>query len=110
MRRRLSRHSGCVHQRRRRRHRARHLARRRQAPCRAPGGATGRGGSFKTPVCAAVLVSPPISAVLAAAIAWEAWQDIEPLQHQHWLGPLLVAALLRQHGKVVSHLFCLNAG
>lgn len=49
-------------------------------------------------------------AVLAAAIAWEAWQDIEPLQHQHWLGPLLVAALLRQHGKVVSHLFCLNAG
>ncbi len=22
-------------------------------------------------------------AVLAAAIAWEAWQDIEPLQHQH---------------------------
>ncbi|WP_245436677.1 DUF1612 domain-containing protein, partial [Mesorhizobium tamadayense] len=48
--------------------------------------------------------------MLAAAIAWEAWQDIEPLQHQHWLGPLLVAALLRQHGKVVSHLFCLNAG
>ncbi|TIS28691.1 RHE_PE00001 family protein [Mesorhizobium sp.] len=49
-------------------------------------------------------------AVLAAAIAWEAWQDIEPLQHQHWLGPLLVAALLRQRGKVGSHLFCLNAG
>ena len=49
-------------------------------------------------------------AVLAAAIAWEAWQDIEPLQHQHWLGPLLVAALLRERGKVGSHLFCLNAG
>jgi hypothetical protein len=49
-------------------------------------------------------------AVLAAAIAWEAWQDIEPLQHQHWLGPLLVAALLRQRGKVASHLLCLNAG
>ncbi|MER8396081.1 RHE_PE00001 family protein [Mesorhizobium sp. M1340] len=49
-------------------------------------------------------------AVLAAAIAWEAWQDIEPLQHQHWLGPLLVAALLRERGKVASHLFCLNAG
>ncbi|RWB93107.1 MAG: DUF1612 domain-containing protein, partial [Mesorhizobium sp.] len=49
-------------------------------------------------------------AVLAAAIAWEAWQDIEPLQHQHWLGTLLVAALLRQRGKVGSHLFCLNAG
>ncbi|RWL18060.1 RHE_PE00001 family protein [Mesorhizobium sp.] len=49
-------------------------------------------------------------AVLAATTAWEAWQDSEPLQHQHWLGPLLVAALLRQTGKVGSHLFCLNAG
>ncbi|RWO93806.1 MAG: DUF1612 domain-containing protein, partial [Mesorhizobium sp.] len=49
-------------------------------------------------------------AVLAAAIAWEAWQDIEPLQHQHWLGTLLVAALLRETGKVASHLFCLHAG
>ncbi|TJV27675.1 MAG: DUF1612 domain-containing protein, partial [Mesorhizobium sp.] len=49
-------------------------------------------------------------AVLSAAIAWEAWQDVEPLQHQHWLGTLLVAALLRQRGKVGSHLFCLNTG
>ncbi|RUW24517.1 DUF1612 domain-containing protein [Mesorhizobium sp. M1E.F.Ca.ET.041.01.1.1] len=49
-------------------------------------------------------------ALLQAAIAWEAWQDIEPLQHQHWLGTLLGAALLRQTGKVGSHLFCLNAG
>jgi Protein of unknown function (DUF1612)/HTH DNA binding domain len=48
--------------------------------------------------------------VLAAAIAWEAWETIEPLQHQHWLGKLLVAALLREAGKVASHLFCLNAG
>ncbi|NGO52756.1 DUF1612 and helix-turn-helix domain-containing protein [Mesorhizobium camelthorni] len=48
--------------------------------------------------------------VLAAAIAWEAWQDIEPLQHQHWLSNLLAAALLRQRGNVGSHLFCLNAG
>ncbi|MER8867949.1 RHE_PE00001 family protein [Mesorhizobium sp. M0751] len=51
-----------------------------------------------------------LPAVLSAAIAWEAWQDIEPLQHQHWLGPLLVGALLRQTGKVGSHLFCLYAG
>ncbi|RRH90118.1 DUF1612 domain-containing protein [Mesorhizobium tamadayense] len=51
-----------------------------------------------------------IPAVLAAAIAWEAWQDIEPLQHQHWLGPLLVAALIRERGKVSSHLFALNSG
>ena len=49
-------------------------------------------------------------APLASAIAWEAWKSKEPLQHQHWLGPLLVAALLRETGKVASHLFCLNAG
>jgi hypothetical protein len=49
-------------------------------------------------------------AVLAAAIAWEAWQDIEPLQRQHWLGHLFTAALLRERGKVGSHLFCLHAG
>jgi hypothetical protein len=51
-----------------------------------------------------------LPAVFSAAIAWEAWQDIEPLQHQHWLGNLLIAAMLRQRGKVGSHLFCLNAG
>ncbi|TGQ46966.1 RHE_PE00001 family protein [Mesorhizobium sp. M00.F.Ca.ET.216.01.1.1] len=49
-------------------------------------------------------------AVLAAAVAWDVWQDIEPLQHQHWLGNLLVAALLRARGKVGSHLFCIHAG
>jgi Protein of unknown function (DUF1612)/HTH DNA binding domain len=51
-----------------------------------------------------------VSAVLAAAIAWDAWETIEPLQHQHWLGNLLVAALLRERGKVASHLFALNTG
>ncbi|WP_353646143.1 RHE_PE00001 family protein [Mesorhizobium sp. WSM2239] len=56
------------------------------------------------------LRSEGMPAVLQAAIAWDAWQDIEPLQHQHWLGNLLVAALLRETGKVGSHLFCLNAG
>ena len=47
---------------------------------------------------------------LAAAIAHEAWRDTEPLEHQNWLGPLLVADLLRQRGKVLSHLPCLNVG
>ncbi|MES0037508.1 RHE_PE00001 family protein [Mesorhizobium sp. M0046] len=49
-------------------------------------------------------------AVLAAAIDWEAWETIEPLQNQHWLGNLLVVGRRRQRGKVGSHLFCLNAG
>ena len=47
---------------------------------------------------------------LAAAIAHEAWRDTEPLEHQNWFGPLLVADLLRQRGKALSHLPCLNVG
>ena len=30
---------------------------------------------------------PPL---LAAALAWDAWETIAPLQHRPWLGPLLV--------------------
>jgi hypothetical protein len=47
---------------------------------------------------------------LAAAIAAEAWDRIEPLQHTPWLGRLLAAALLRERGKTRTHLACLHAG
>ncbi|MBR1090773.1 DUF1612 and helix-turn-helix domain-containing protein [Bradyrhizobium manausense] len=47
---------------------------------------------------------------LAAAIATEAWDRIEPLQHTPWLGRLLAAALLRGRGKTRTHLTCLHAG
>jgi hypothetical protein len=47
---------------------------------------------------------------LAAAIATEAWDRIEPLQHTPWLGRLLAAALLRARGKTRTHLACLHAG
>ncbi|MER8732458.1 RHE_PE00001 family protein [Mesorhizobium sp. M1227] len=48
--------------------------------------------------------------VLRAAILLEAWSDIEVLQHAAWLGPLLVAALLRQEGLAANHLACLHLG
>jgi hypothetical protein len=47
---------------------------------------------------------------LAAALAVEAWDAIEPLQHTPWLGRLLSAALLRGRGKTRTHLTCLNVG
>ena len=47
---------------------------------------------------------------LAAAIAAEAWDRIEPLQHAPWLGRLLAVALLRARGKTRTHLGCLHAG
>ncbi|WP_292271588.1 RHE_PE00001 family protein, partial [Mesorhizobium sp.] len=48
--------------------------------------------------------------VLRAAIALEAWAQIEVLQHAAWLGPLLVAALLRQEGLAAGHLASLHLG
>lgn len=48
--------------------------------------------------------------VLRAAILLEAWQNIEVLQHATWLGPLLVAALLRQEGIAANHLACVHLG
>ncbi|MER8445046.1 RHE_PE00001 family protein [Mesorhizobium sp. M1066] len=48
--------------------------------------------------------------VLRAAVLLEAWSDIEVLQHAAWLGPLFVAALLRQEGIGANHLACLHFG
>ena len=48
--------------------------------------------------------------VLAAAIALDEWDDLEPLQHSPWLGAQLASALLRSRGKARYHLPCLNTG
>jgi hypothetical protein len=47
---------------------------------------------------------------LAAAVLWDAWEQLEPLQRQHWLGPLLVSDFLRSRGKVQSHLLACSVG
>lgn len=51
-----------------------------------------------------------LPASLAAAILWDAWEDLEPMQRQHWLGGQLVSAYLRACGKVRSHLHSFNVG
>lgn len=48
--------------------------------------------------------------VLRAAILWDAWEAIAPLQHAAGLGALLVGAMLRQCRKTPAHLVCLNTG
>src|SRR5829696_1465766 len=48
---------------------------------------------------------PPL---LAAALAFDAWRTVEPLQHRPWLGALVVSGLLRARGKARHHLPCLN--
>jgi len=47
---------------------------------------------------------------LGAALIWDAWETLEPMQRQHWLGSQLVSAYLRARGKVASHLFGFNVG
>lgn len=58
-------------------------------------------------VHAAVEGMPP---VLAAALLFDAWETLEPVQRQDWLGGALVSAYLRYRGKVASHLPAFNVG
>lgn len=51
-----------------------------------------------------------LPAVLRAALALDAWGEIEVMQRGGWVGPLLVAALLRQEGLAAHHLPCLHLG
>ena len=47
---------------------------------------------------------------LGAALVWDSWESLEPMQRQHWLGSQLVSAYLRARGKIASHLFAFNVG
>jgi hypothetical protein len=50
---------------------------------------------------------PPL---LRAAIALDAWREIDVLQRAPWLGRLLVAGLLRETGATMVHLASINLG
>lgn len=49
-------------------------------------------------------------AALAAALLYDAWNAIDPMQRQDWLGGQLASAYLRSRGKVTSHLPAFNVG
>lgn len=51
-----------------------------------------------------------LPATLAAAVLWDAWEHLEPLQRQHWLGQMLISDFLRSRGKVRSHLLAYAVG
>ena len=50
---------------------------------------------------------PPL---LRAAVAFDAWVVMAPLQHAPWLGRLLIEALLREAGTTTAHLAALYLG
>ncbi|WVT76271.1 RHE_PE00001 family protein (plasmid) [Sinorhizobium chiapasense] len=58
----------------------------------------------------AVASADQLPATLGATLLFDAWERIEPLRRQHWLGSLLVSAYLRSRGKVTSHLLTFNTG
>ena len=51
-----------------------------------------------------------LPALVAAALADEAWGRIAPLQRAGWIGAVLVAGLLKARGKTRHHLLALNTG
>ena len=51
-----------------------------------------------------------LPATLAAALLWDAWEHLEPLQRQHWLGQVLISDFLRSRLKVRSHLLAYAVG
>ncbi len=51
-----------------------------------------------------------LPATLAAALLWDAWEHLQPLQRQHWLGQVLISDFLRLRGKVRSHLLAFAVG
>jgi hypothetical protein len=55
-------------------------------------------------------VADQLPAAMGAAILFDAWERIEPLRSQHWLGPLLIGAYLRSRGKMASHVLAFNTG
>lgn len=55
-------------------------------------------------------IADQLPATLGAAVLFDAWERIEPLRRQHWLGSLLVGAYLRVRGKVGSHVLAYNTG
>ena len=48
--------------------------------------------------------------MLAAALAWEAWETTAPLQHRPWLGPSAGRIHLRARAKARTHLPYLHLG
>jgi len=59
---------------------------------------------------AVVKTAESLPGLLAAAIAWDAWQEIEPLQQGAWRAGVIAGAVLRKRGLTRHHLLAINVG
>lgn len=53
---------------------------------------------------------PPIPVVLKAAVAWDAWLQMEPMHAGAWRSAIMAAAVLREGGLTPHHQFALGIG
>lgn len=53
---------------------------------------------------------PPVPVMLKAAIAWDAWLQVEPLHGSAWRAALMAAAVMRGGGLTLHHQFALGIG
>lgn len=53
---------------------------------------------------------PPIPVVLRAAVAWDAWLQIEPMHAGAWRSAIMAATVLREGGLTPHHQFALGIG
>lgn len=53
---------------------------------------------------------PPAPVMLKAAIAWDAWLQVEPLHGGAWRAALMAAAVMRAGGLTLHHQFALGIG
>jgi Protein of unknown function (DUF1612)/HTH DNA binding domain len=53
---------------------------------------------------------PPAPVLLRAALAWDAWLQIEPIHGGAWRAALVAAAVMREGGLTLHHQFALGIG
>lgn len=53
---------------------------------------------------------PPAPVMLKAAVAWDAWLQVEPLHGGAWRSALMAAAVMRAGGLTLHHQFALGIG
>lgn len=58
----------------------------------------------------AIASLPPVPVMLRAAMAWDAWLQIEPIHGGAWRAALMAAAVMREGGLTLHHQFALGIG
>lgn len=53
---------------------------------------------------------PALPVMMKAAVAWDAWLQIEPLHGGGWRAALMAGSILREGGLAANHLFALGIG